>query len=74
MSEMVLGTGMFRYKPLKSKEVMLISVCRGQYLNARLALCMTVSVSGHIVLTGKVRLGYFTKRLRYNSFSTLLIT
>jgi hypothetical protein len=74
MSEMVLGTGMLGYKPSKSKEVMLISVCGEQYLNTRLALCMTVSVSGYIVLIGEVRLGYFTKRLKYNSFSTLLIT
>jgi hypothetical protein len=61
MSEMVLGTGMLGYNPLKSKEVMLIGVCREQYLNTRLALWMTVSVSGHIVLTGEVRLGILLK-------------
>jgi hypothetical protein len=31
-------------------------------------------VSGHIVLIGEVRLGYFAKKLKYNSFRTLLIT
>jgi hypothetical protein len=74
MSEMALGTGMFGYNPLKSNEVILIDVCGEQCLNARLALWIAVSVSGHMVLTEKVRLGYFAKRLKYNSFRTLLIT
>jgi hypothetical protein len=74
MSEMVLGTGMLGYNPLKSKEVMLIGIYKGQCLNARLILWMVVSVFGYMVLTGEVRLGYFAKRLKYNSFSTLLIT
>jgi hypothetical protein len=35
---------------------------------------MVVSMSGYIVFIGKVRLGNFAKRLKYNSFSTLFMT
>jgi hypothetical protein len=35
---------------------------------------MAVSVLGHIVFTGEVRLGNFTKKLKYNSFRTLFMT
>jgi hypothetical protein len=54
ISEIALGTGMFGYKPLKSNEEMLIGVCGEQCLNARLALLIAVSVSGHMVLIRKV--------------------
>jgi hypothetical protein len=65
---------MLGYSLSKLKKVILIGVCGGQYLKARFALRIAVSVSKHIVLIGKVWLGYFAKRLKYNSFRTLLIT
>jgi hypothetical protein len=37
MRLMAFGTGMLRYNPLKSYEVMLMGVCGGQCLNANLA-------------------------------------
>jgi hypothetical protein len=72
--KMVLGTGIFGYNPSKSNKEMLIGVCGEQCLKARFALMMAVSVSGYIVLMSEVWLGYFAKRLQYNSFRTLLIT
>jgi hypothetical protein len=72
--KIALGTGIFGYNPLKSNEEMLIGVYGEQCLKAKFALMIAVSVSGHIVLIGEVWLGYFAKRLKYNSFRTLLIT
>jgi hypothetical protein len=71
---MAFRTEILRYNLLKSKNVILMRVCGRQFLNARLARWMVVSVSRHIVFTVKVRLGYFARRLKYNSFNTLFIT
>jgi hypothetical protein len=72
--KMALGTEMLGYSPSKLKKVIFIGVCGGQCLKARFALCIAVSVLGHIVLIEEVWLGYFAQRLKYNSFRTLLIT
>jgi hypothetical protein len=74
MRKIAFRIEMLGYNPLKLKEVMLMDICGGQCLKANFALYMTVSVSGHIVFIREVRLGYFTKRLKYNSFRILLMT